>query len=151
MSRTKKTATPQLTVLASEVQEAMLAGKRFQGAYRSMKAAESVRETALDALFRKMGFSGLDEVKALSPKKLRALIVKRLGKVFEFESAEPGFALLKTWEGKSPSWKAEVIARLGAEIAAQIEQAAAPRYSYTLIEPVVDAGPNVIAIPAGGR
>jgi hypothetical protein len=147
MASKKKPAAPLSVVLASEVQEAMLAGKRFQGAYRGMKAAESIREAALEALFVKMGFSGLDEVKALSPRKLRAAISKRLGKVFEFESADPGFMLLKTWEGKSPAWKSEVIARLGAAIATEIEQAATVKYSYTLIDPVVDAGPNVIAMP----
>ncbi len=147
MPRSKKPS-ELLVVLAAEVQAAKAAGIKFQAAYRAQKDAERAREAALAQLFHKLGFPDLDAVKSLGPARLRAAIKKRLGTVFEFEnSAAANFAFLKTWEGRSPQWKEALINKLGAAFAEQVEANAPAKYSYTLIDPVDEPGPNVIAIP----
>ncbi len=146
MARKKETLP---VLLASEVQAAKSAGVRFQGCYRAQKEAERNRDAAFAQLFHKMGFADSEAVRKLDPSALRAAIAKRVGKAFTFENeAAASFALLKTWEGRSPKWRDELVSRLGPAIAAKIESAANTTYSYTLIDPVEDPGPNVIALPA---
>jgi hypothetical protein len=145
----KQQAAPALSILlAEEVTACKKAGTRFQGLYRAMKEAEGAREIALNQLFVKMGFESFEAVKKLKPARLRAAIAKKLGKVFMFENkAAASFAVLKTWEGRSPKWREQLIARLGAEVAAEIESKIAMSYSYTVIDPPEEPGPSVITIP----
>lgn len=141
---------PQVT--AEEVEAAKKACMRARSLYAAQKAAERARDAAMAQLFFKMGFSGLEQVKAMSPERLTAEIQRRAGVSFSFDSPEAGrFAVLKTWHGRSPAWKDQFIARLGPAIAAEVENATRMQYSYAIVDPPAEeAQPNVVYLPKRG-
>ena len=136
-------------VMAEEVDTAKKACTRARGLYGALRSAERARDAALGQLFFKMGFSSLDEVKAMSPERLTAEIQRRTGVSFSFESPQAQeFAVLKLWNGRCPSWKDQFLARLGPAIAAEVEAATRMQYSYAVIDPPEqEAQPNVIYLP----
>jgi hypothetical protein len=140
-------ALPQVT--AEEVEAAKKAcvnAKRLYGVHRG---AEKARDAALAQIFFKMGFTGLDEVKAMAPDRLAAEMQKRAGVAFSFDSAEAReFAVLKTWQGCFPAWKEQFLARVGPAIAAQVEKDTRVQYSYAIIDPPPQEDqPNVVYLP----
>ena len=91
-------ALPQVT--AEEVEAAKKACANARRLYGVHRGAERARDAALAQIFFKMGFTALDEVKAMAPERLAAEIQKRAGVEFSFDSAEAReFAVLKTWQG----------------------------------------------------
>ena len=137
---------PQVT--AEEVQAAKAACANFGRLYRAQKAAEKARDAALFQLFFKMGFTSLDEVKAMSPERLAAEIQRRAGVSFSFDSDQArAFVVLKTWAGRHPDWKGQFLARVGPAIAAEVENGARMQYSYTIVDPPAQAQPNVVFLP----
>jgi hypothetical protein len=140
---------PQIT--ADEVQVAKTACASARRLYRAQQAAEKARDAALFQLFFKMGFSSLDEVKAMSPERLTAEVKRREGISFSFESPEAcRFTILKTWEGRRPDWKSQFLARVGPAIAAEIEKATRTQYSYAVIDPPAPETPNIVSLPKRG-
>ena len=146
-SRSIKPALPQVT--AKEVTLAKKACARARVLYAAQKAAERARDAALAQVFFKMGFTSLEEVKAMTPERLTAEIQKRAGVSFSFDSAEASqFAILKTWNGRSPAWKDQFLVRLGPAIAAEVENATKMQYSYAIIDPPAqEEQPNIIYLP----
>ena len=143
----RKVADPALPqVTEEEVQAAKSACTNFSRLYRAQKSAERARDAALAQIFFKMGFTSLEEVKAMSPERLTAEIHKRAGIAFSFNSPKATqFAILKTWSGRCPSWKDQFLARLGPAIAADVEKSTREQFSYAIIEPPEQEGqPNVI-------
>jgi hypothetical protein len=146
-SRKLALALPQVT--AEEVVLAKKACANARRLYGVQKGAEKARDAALAQVFFKMGFSSLDDVKAMAPERLAAEIQKRAGVEFSFDSAEAReFAVLKTWQGSFPPWKDQFIARVGPAIAAQVEKDTRVQYSYAIIDPPPQEGtPNVVYLP----
>lgn len=140
-------ALPQVT--ATEVELAKKACANARRLYGAHKGAERARDAALGQLFFKMGFPSLDEVKAMSPERLTAEIRKRTGVTFSFDSDEARrFAVLKTWNGRSVSWKDQFLARLGPAIAGEVENGTRMQYSYAIVDPPAEeAQPNVVYLP----
>jgi len=140
-------ALPQLT--AEEVAKAKKACAEARRLYRAHSTAERMRDAALHQIFFKMGFASLDEVKSMGPDRLAAEISRRSGIVFEFENSDAReFAVLKTWEGRRPDWKAQFLARIGPAIAAEVEKSTKPHYFYSIIDAIGAAGmPGVVYLP----
>ncbi len=125
----------QLPVLTrAELEAAATACAKCTAANKAKEVAEKARDGALAQIFFKIGFTSLEEVKALSPKVLATTIRQRAGKAFHFDGALAEFAIKNTSEGKYPKWKEELIALNGPAAAAQIESDMAPQYSYSVIE-----------------
>jgi hypothetical protein len=141
-------ALPQVT--AEEVQAAKKACVRAKQLYRAQQSAERDRDAALFQIFFKMGFSSLDDVKAMSPERLRAEIERRASVSFSFESDEAkDFTILKTWEGRRPDWKAAFLRQAGPAMAVDVEKAARTHYFYSIIERLAssDVQPGVVYLP----
>jgi hypothetical protein len=139
-------ALPQVT--ADEVQTAKTACANFRRLYRAQASAEKSRDAALFQIFFKMGFTTLDEVKAMSPERLTAEIERRTGVSFSFESDQARqFTILKTWEGRRPDWKSQFLTRVGPAIAAEVEKSTRVQYSYSIIEAAAEQQPGVVYLP----
>lgn len=139
---------PELT--ADEVQAAKAACSKARRMAGASRAADKARDAALAQIFFKMGFANFDEVKALSPERISAEIQKRAGVAFSFESADAReFAILKTWEGRFPAWKDQLIARVGPAIASEIEESTKKQFCYAIVDAPIGTlpQPNVIYIP----
>lgn len=140
---------PTLPVLtAAEVQAAKLACVEFQQTYRRSKTAERDRDAAIAQLLFKMGLTS-DKVRSWSPQRLAREIAERAGVTFEFENDDATlFAFLKTWEGRSISYKEELISRVGPAAVAEIEAGGGSLYSYAIIDRPQTEAPNVVFLPA---
>ncbi len=90
----------ELPVLSrAELEAAVDACAKCTAANKAKEVAEKARDHALAQIFFKMGFTSLDEVKALGPKVLANMIKQRLGKAFNFEGALAEVAIKPTSEG----------------------------------------------------
>lgn len=140
-------ALPQVT--AEEVEAAKKACANARRLYGVHRGAERARDAALAQIFFKMGFTALDEVKAMAPERLAAEIQKRAGVAFSFDSAGAReFAVLKTWQGCFPAWKDQFISRVGPAIAAEVEKHTRMQYSYAIIDPPAqEDAPGVVYLP----
>ena len=118
----------------AELEAAADACAKCTAANKAKEVAEKARDGALAQIFFKMGFTSLDEVKALHPKTLAKMITERTGKAFNFEGALAEFAIKNTSEGKYPKWKEELVRLNGPAAAAQIETETASQFSYSVIE-----------------
>ncbi len=139
-------ALPQVT--AEEVQAAKAACADYRRLCCATERAEKARDNALAQIFLRMGFAGLDEVKAMNPERLTAEIQKRAGIAFSFDSLESSnFAILKVSADRFPAWKDQFIMRVGRAIAIEVENTTRMQYAYDVVDRPREVRPDVVYLP----
>lgn len=106
--------------------------------YAQAKKLESLCErktkaARLSLACKVLGIKTATEFSALDPEKVETLMAERAGsKLWKAEKKAPPFVFLKTWEGRTPSWRDEFI-KLKSEAEAEKLTANTPTaYSYRI-------------------